>query len=330
MERDRPKMSNKNFSLKLTLLIISFFGLFAILCTPVLAQNGEYVHKSNKKTFEDENPLYLVNIGDANLAIRYKKGEGIPIIFVHGSWDDHHSWMPVAERLITQISNPVILYDRRGHSASTPDKQQGSISEDVNDALLLMQKLGFEKAHFIGHSYGANIVVQLASLHPEKAATIILYEPPMFGLLKDIQQYNLELQKVNKAMATAKTLLESGDIEKGTIHFIEQAAFGENSWKNIFDERARSTMIASYRTWLDQTNDPQRLHIQPEKLNNFNGTITVLSGTHSIPVYLAVAKELKKKVPTIQLKIIPQAGHGGLISHTIETTEIIEEHLKKL
>lgn len=279
-------------------------------------------------SFQDENPLYLVNIGDADLGVRYKKGVGIPVVFVHGSWDDHNSWVPVAEQLSKELKNPLILYDRRGHSTSTPDKKQGTISEDVSDVLSLIKKLGFEKAHFIGHSYGANIVVQLAVSNPEKAKSIVLYEPPIFGLLKRDTKYQGILSEVATAMATAKTLLEKGEIEKGTIQFIENAAFGESSWKTIFDKRARNTMTASFRTWLDQSNDPERLNIQPEKLNQFMGNITLISGTNSIAAYPAVAQELNSKVDKLRIKTISGAGHGGPVSHPTETLDIILEHIK--
>lgn len=303
--------------------------LFLFIGNNLLAQHSSIAeYGSQANSFEDDNPLYLVNIGDADLAVRYKKGKGIPVVFVHGSWDDHHSWMHVAEVLLKDIKNPIVLYDRRGHSASTPDKQQGTILQDVNDALLLIQKLGFEKAHFIGHSYGANIVVRLASLNPEKVKSIVLYEPPMFGLLKEKPEYKAEMQEVKKAITTAKSLLENGAIEEGTIQFIENAAFGINSWKELFDDRARSTMLVGYRTWLDQSNDSERLNVEPKNLNNFKGNITFISGTSSISVYTAVAKEIIKKVNTIKLEYIDGAGHGGLLSHSQETASIILMHLK--
>jgi len=303
--------------------------IVALLCGIIrFSADGAFAQNHQLQTsFQEENPLYLVNIGDADLAVRHKKGVGTPLVFVHGSWDDHHLWMPLAERLAERAENPVVLYDRRGHSASSPDDRQGSISQDVDDVLRLMEKLGFERAHFIGHSYGANIVVQLASAHPEKAASILLYEPPMFGLLKNKPEHRTEMQTVKQAMRTAKTLLENGEIEKGTIHFIEKVAFGENSWKALFDDRARSTMAANFRTWLDQSNDPERLNIQAGKLNGFNGKITVVSGTHSIPVYPAVVEELKSKVGKIIVKTIVGAGHGGIFSHAEEMAKVVLEHL---
>lgn len=275
----------------------------------------------------DNTPLYLIDTGEADLAIRYKKGQGTPIVFIHGSWDDHNSWLPVAEELSKTIPNPILLYDRRGHSASTPDKKQGTISMDVRDALALLDVLGFKKAHFIGHSYGANITIELANNQADRVESIVIYEPPIFGMLKGQPQYKQIALEVQEEMQKSKILLEQGNIEQGTFNFIEKVAFGKGSWTAIFDERARNTMTASYLTWLDQSNDPERLNIKPENLNKFPGKITLITGSESIAVYPAVAKEIKQQVHSVALHVIQGAGHGGLVSHPKETADIIVNHL---
>jgi pimeloyl-ACP methyl ester carboxylesterase len=287
--------------------------------------------KTNTEYFTIENtPLYQIKVSDANLAIRYKEGQGIPIVFIHGSWDDHNSWAPVAEELIKTATNPIILYDRRGHSASSPDKEQGTISMDVQDALSLLDALHIQKAHFIGHSYGANITIELAVNHPERVESIVLYEPPIFGMLKGQSEYKQILSEVQSEMQKSKTLLEQGHIEQGTFNFIEKVAFGKGSWYSIFDQRARNTMTASYATWLDQANDPERLNIKPENLNQFKGKITLITGSDSILVYPAVAKEIKQKVNSIELYTIQEAGHAGLVSHPKQTANSILQHLGNL
>ncbi|WP_369688287.1 alpha/beta fold hydrolase, partial [Myroides odoratimimus] len=131
-------------------------------------------------------------------------------------------------------------------------------------------------------------------------------------------------------MQKSKTLLEQGHIEQGTFNFIEKVAFGKGSWYSVFDQRARNTMTASYTTWLDQANDPERLNIKPENLNQFSGKITLITGSDSILVYTAVAKTIKQKVNSIELQTIQGAGHGGLISHPIQTADLISKHLEQL
>ncbi len=318
-------MNNKIFSSRISVLFLFIALLFSVQVNA--QQPKRNISEQKIMDFEKENPLCLVNIGDADLATIYRKGEGIPIIFVHGSWSDHGSWLPIAAYLAGQVKNPLILYDRRGHSASTPDVAQGSIAQDVKDVIALMKALGFEKANFVGHSYGSNIVIQIAVEHPENVKNMIVYEPPLFGLLKGKSQYQSDLQKVKSEMQLAKLLLEKGEIEKGTIQFIEKAAFGDGSWENLFDKSERRIMLANYHTWLDQSRDPQRLNIEPLKLNNFKGDITILYGTETLPVYKDVVIELNKKLYNKQIIKVENAGHGGLVTNPYMVSQIIKKYL---
>lgn len=307
------------------LKIIIAFLLFSI---GVSAQNvGEKISPDVVSAFEKTNPLFEVNIGDATLATRYKKGEGTPIVFVHGSWGDHNGWLTIAAQLATEVSNPIILYDRRGHGASSPDTHQGSITEDMDDAITLMKVLGFEKANFVGHSYGANIVVKLVSEHPECVANILVYEPPMFGLLKGKTEYKNDLLSTKKAMLKAKCLLENGEIEAGTIQFVEKVAFGDGSWENVFNSTSRAIMLSNYKTWLDQTRDPERLNLDPSKLNDLTGNITILYGSETLPVYSDVVDELDKILSNKTIKVVNGAGHAGLVTNSLTIVNMITNNL---
>jgi pimeloyl-ACP methyl ester carboxylesterase len=67
-------------------------------------------------------------------------GSGEPIIFVHGSWTDHHSWDLVMPMMADTFK--VVSFDRRGHSASEAPAGQGSIGEDVADLAAVIEALG--------------------------------------------------------------------------------------------------------------------------------------------------------------------------------------------
>ncbi|WP_071145278.1 alpha/beta fold hydrolase [Bacteroides ihuae] len=312
---------------------ISVLSLFLVLLFPVnikAQQEKGIISELTVNGFEKENSLFLVNIGDAELATRYRRGEGTPIFFVHGSWSDHGSWLPIATQLAGRVKNPIILYDRRGHSASTPDIAQGSIMQDVNDVIALIKALGFEKADFIGHSYGSNIVIQLAIEHPEVVKDILIYEPPLFGLLKGKAQYKTDLQETKDAMLLAKSLLEKGEIEKGTIQFLEKVAFGEGCWETLFDKGERRIMLSNYHTWLDQSKDPQRLNIQPVKLNEFSGRVTILYGAETLPVYKDVVAELDRILKNKRIIKIENAGHGGLVTNSSGVSQAIDKYLIKV
>ena len=272
-------------------------------------------------------PLKRVDVGEVQLATRVIPGHGTPILFIHGSWDDHHSWLPVAEELARKDGNPIVLYDRRGHSASTDVAKQGHISDDVTDATLLIQKLGLGPVHVVGHSYGASVAIAMATEHPELVESLFVYEPPVFAILKGKTKYAEDIKAIKTAMQKAKAYLEHGDVEQGTMYFVENVAFGKGSWEDVFDERARATMTANADTWLDQSRDPERLSIDIAKLNMFNKPITLGYGSQSLPAYGDVAIEIHKIVPTVRLVECHDAGHGGPVSDPAQVAKLIDVHL---
>ena len=56
---------------------------------------------------------------------------GSPLVLVHGSWGDHHTWNAVSPSLGRSFR--VLTYDRRGHSQSERQPGQGRIQEDATN-----------------------------------------------------------------------------------------------------------------------------------------------------------------------------------------------------
>ena len=272
-------------------------------------------------------PLRRLQLRSANIAYT-DEGDGDPILCIHGSWDDHHSWGNVAFLLRKQYR--VVTYDRRGHSASTAPPGQGHLRDDVTDALELMDKIGLTPAHIIGHSYGANVAIALAIQAPASTQSLFVLEPLLFALLKGNAELEYLREKASKLMKRTAKLIEEGDIEEAAKLFIEQVAFGENSWENLFDKTARTTILSNVDTWLDQFRDPERLAIDINALHNFPQPITLSTGTNTLPAYQEVVQQLITALPSLKVKKITNAGHGAHISHPADIASAIRAHIREV
>lgn len=271
--------------------------------------------------------LNRYNIGEVELATRVYHGDNEAILFIHGSWDDHQAWDGMISTLTTINHHTKIVYDRRGHSASTNIVGQGQLSQDVADAIGILQILGVKKAHIVGHSYGANIAMSLAQRHPGVIKSLFLYEPPLFGLLHGTPELQRLQNAAKKHMLEAVKLIENGHIEQGAIHFAEQVAFGNHSWQRIFDERTRACMLANADTWLDQSRDPERLEIGFEHLHHAKFLTTLGYGSQTLPTFAAVVDIMRQKLPLLQMVCIAGAGHGAPLSHSNELAHAIHAHI---
>lgn len=95
------------------------------------------------------------------------RGEGAPVVFIYGiaclmnHW--HHQYKHFSQNY------QVITFDLRGHhqSAAPKDSKDLSLVALARDLSCLLQELRVNKAHVVGHSFGAQIILQAYELSPE-------------------------------------------------------------------------------------------------------------------------------------------------------------------
>ena len=99
--------------------------------------------------------------------------DGAPVLLLHGFPQDHREFDPILPRL-HEAGLRTYAMDQRGYSpgARPAETEAYRITEPVADAVAVLDALGIEKAHVIGHDWGAVVAWQLAGLHPERLHTL--------------------------------------------------------------------------------------------------------------------------------------------------------------
>ncbi len=87
------------------------------------------------------------------------KGEGTPIVFVHGIGDSLESWSEQLEHFGAEGFRAVAL-DLRGHGRSEAGEARIEMEGFADDVFDVMQSFSIEKAHFCGLSMGALVVLE--------------------------------------------------------------------------------------------------------------------------------------------------------------------------
>jgi pimeloyl-ACP methyl ester carboxylesterase len=238
-------------------------------------------------------------------------GSGEPLVLVHGSWGDHHNWDPVVPALAESFR--VLAYDRRGHSASERPAGQGSVFEDADDLVGLIDELGLSPAHIAGNSAGAAIVLRAATRRPEVFRNLIVHEPPLFPLLAGT---DLEpaLGEVRHRIDAVVALLEDGDHPSAARLFVETIAFGPGAWDEQFTPQMRDVFITNAPTWLDEVRDPDFLEMDLDALASFDKPALLTSGTESAPFFGPVVDIVAQALPRSERVVIDGADHVPHIS----------------
>lgn len=84
----------------------------------------------------------------------------------HAMWDEN---LPELERHFR-----VVRYDTRGHGASPVPAGPYSIDDLADDVVALLDRLGVERAHFVGLSLGGMTGMRLAARQPERVDRLVL------------------------------------------------------------------------------------------------------------------------------------------------------------
>lgn len=106
----------------------------------------------------------------------HRAGKGMPLFLLHGFPQNHRCWVKIAPRLAEQFD--VIVPDLRGYGESDAPEGVAAYAkrEMALDIVGVMDALGLERAHILGHDRGARVSYRLALDHPERVARLGIVE----------------------------------------------------------------------------------------------------------------------------------------------------------
>ena len=99
-------------------------------------------------------------------------GMGPPVLFIQGVGVVGECWRPQVNAL--KESFQCLLFDNRGIGKSAPCSGPITISAMAEDSVALLDALGLESAHVVGHSMGGVIAQQLALDYPKRVRSLSL------------------------------------------------------------------------------------------------------------------------------------------------------------
>ena len=116
--------------------------------------------------------MSIARIGDRDLYFE-RRGTGEPLLLIMGMAGHHNTWgEPFLEQLAENFD--VVTFDNRGIGESTDVPGQFTIVELANDAVALLEHLGWETAHVMGISLGGMIAQELVLDVPEMVRTLVI------------------------------------------------------------------------------------------------------------------------------------------------------------
>ncbi len=273
--------------------------------------------------------LRFVTTDGIELAVSDLRGEGTPIVFVHGFSNDRFVWEDAA-RALPESSRP-ICYDLRGHGDSGWSiENRYHLFDHARDLAEIYDALGLERAVVVGHSLGGNVATLFASRHPERVRALLLVDTgPALGAdaWRRASDDVSEQARAYESIAEYRKLL-------GLAYPLAAGA--------ALDRLARTSLIQRRDGRFEPKLDPVLLELlgTEQQLRETESTLWDALAKLRCPVLLArgersamlpeaVARKMVDEViADARLVQIPNAGHAVAFDNTSVLTEEITRFLQ--
>jgi len=251
-----------------------------------------------------------------------EKGKGVPVVFVHGGYQDYLYWEnqlgPFAEKY------RAIAYSRRYNYPNT-NKLQPNYSPlvDAEDLAALIKKLDLGKVHVVGSSLGGRVALFFAVKHPELVRSLVLQELPIQFSGDPPDESGEQARKAQRAA-----------LEQGKRKEVIQLAFdnisGGKAKFDKFPENEQKVMLRNFGEKEASLRSDVVPEIDRDAVRKITAPTLLMSGEKSPPIWKPFEKELMQLLPekNRQQVVIKGAEHLMFRTHAEESNKAILEFLK--
>jgi pimeloyl-ACP methyl ester carboxylesterase len=182
------------------------------------------------------------------------------------------------------------------------------------------------KVHLVGHSYGGGVALRAAVARPDRIASLTLYEPSAFHLLKAMGARGaVALAEIQGIAAQIADGVITGDYRGGVSAFVDYWG-GPGAWAAL-----RPSVQAALTRWTPKGPlDFRALIDEPTPASayaDFGFPALIMRGEHAPAPTRLIADTLPTLMPAARLVVIPGAGHMGPLTHAPEVNAAIERHI---
>lgn len=246
-------------------------------------------------------------------------GYGMPILLVHGFPFDNRIWAAQLGEL--GATYRVIAPDLRGFGQSAAPDNGYSMDDFAADLVMLLDRLGIERAVWVGHSMGGYITLAAPRRWPERipAAVFVCTHARADSKEKQIQrETSAENVMQNGVSDTAYTMM-------GTIFATDVDRQGEMA-QQVYEIMVNAKPHAVAGALRGMASRPDSRDVA----RKLTIPTLVIAGDQDEAVNAELTDELASLIPGAQHVIIPGAGHMPMIEQPDQFTDALRNFLERI
>jgi pimeloyl-ACP methyl ester carboxylesterase len=247
------------------------------------------------------------------------------VIALHCSGAGSSQWNYLAEVLGGGFE--VLAPEHFGNENTGPwtGERPFTLAEEAVRTIALIDECE-SKVHLVGHSYGGAVALHVALARPERIASLALYEPSAFHLLRQMGANGAEAfaEITSIARRTCEGVI-SGDYRGAASAFVDYWN-GSGAWDAL-----RPAMQQALIRWLPKAPlDFRALIEEPTPASAYRKLgfpVRILRGAHApLPTRL-IAESLSHLLPASRLLTVEGAGHMGPLTHAPQVSALFVQHI---
>ena len=261
-----------------------------------------------------------VPVGDVELAVEVR-GEGVPVLFVHGFPFDRTVWR---HQLATLSRARRIALDLRGVGGSgvPPGADGYSLSRYADDLVAVLDALGVREAVLCGISMGGYVIFELLRRHPERVRALILADTKSQADAADAKRGRDELTHVAERQG------QDAVIERLLPRLLSPATQAtQPEVAGQVREMARRWsvpgLVGALRVLRDRPDST-------ETLRGVRVPTLVLVGSEDEIAPPDAARAMAQLIPDAQYHVVPAAGHIAPLEQPLAASRLLADFLSAL
>lgn len=227
------------------------------------------------------------------------------LVFLHGLMGFASNWRSIARHFESDYQ--ILLYDQRGHGKSFKPSSGYGTAEYAQDLITILDELGWEKCHLVGHSMGGRVAVEAAYLYPERVEKLVIAD---IGPVSDMQSMTSIEEKLSSVPAPfvsrnqAREFFDTVFLERYKSETLKQFFYA-----NIEEKADRQHDWKFSKQGILETIWKSRTLQQWRQFEALNMPTLLLRGQTSDDLPEELYEEILERNPKIIGKVISGAGH---------------------
>lgn len=248
------------------------------------------------------------------------------VIALHCSGAGPGQWRPLGELLGTAHS--LVAPEHYGCDRTGPwtGSHAFTLADEAARTIELIDRSD-RKAHLVGHSYGGGVALHVALARPDRIASLSLYEPSAFHLLKAVGGSGAEaFSEIQSITATTARGVITGDHVGAARAFVDYWG-GTGAWASL-----RPSIQTALTRWIPKA--PLDFHALIEERAAMKAyaaldfPVLIMRGEHAPRPMRQIAEMLVDLLTDARLSVVAGAGHMGPLTHAATVSEEIAAHIR--